>query len=166
MSSRCDASANRGAAVTRPTATCILNFARKVPGVADAMNVRPSAGRVTARRLNRVEYNNTIRDLLGVAARPADEFPVDDSGYGFDNNGDVLSVSPMLMEKYMQAAEKISRLAVYGEAVPEKPTRLVRLMNRRSQDAYDVLSEGQLGHLSAVFASRRDVRQLHVPRRR
>ena len=72
---------------------------------------------MTARRLNRVEYNNTIRDLLGVAARPADEFPVDDSGYGFDNNGDVLSVSPMLMEKYMQAAEKISRLAVYGETV-------------------------------------------------
>ena len=103
------------------------------------------AGRVTARRLNRVEYNNTIRDLLGVAARPADEFPVDDSGYGFDNNGDVLSVSPMLMEKYMQAAEKISRLAVYGEAVPPKPTRLVRLMNRRSQDAYDVLSEGNSG---------------------
>ena len=109
------------------------------------MIARSSAGRVTARRLNRVEYNNTIRDLLGVAARPADEFPVDDSGYGFDNNGDVLSVSPMLMEKYMQAAEKISRLAVYGETVPPKPTRLVRLMNRRSQDAYDVLSEGNSG---------------------
>ena len=70
---------------------------------------------------------------------------MDDSGYGFDNNGDVLSVSPMLMEKYMQAAEKISRLAVYGETVPPKPTRLVRLMNRRSQDAYDVLSEGNSG---------------------
>jgi hypothetical protein len=123
----------------------IVNFARKVPGVADAMNVRPSAGRVTARRLNRVEYNNTIRDLLGVAARPADEFPVDDSGYGFDNNGDVLSVSPMLMEKYMQAAETVSRLAVYGETLPPKPTRLIRLMNRRSQDAYDVLSEGNSG---------------------
>ena len=58
----------------------IINFAKKIPGVADAMNVRPSAGRVTARRLNRVEYNNTIRDLLGVAARPADEFPVDALG--------------------------------------------------------------------------------------
>ena len=101
----------------------------------------------------------------GVAARPADEFPVDDSGYGFDNNSDVLSVSPMLMEKYMQAAEKISRLAVYGETVPAKPTRLVRLMNRRSQDAYDVLSEGNSGVVSAVFPARRDVRQLHVPGR-
>jgi hypothetical protein len=134
-----------GAPLSQGDRDVIVNFARKVPGVVDAMNVRPSAGRVTARRLNRVEYNNTIRDLLGVAARPADEFPVDDSGYGFDNNGDVLSVSPMLMEKYMQAAEKISRLAVYGETLPSKPTRLVRLMNRRSQDAYDVLSEGNSG---------------------
>jgi len=134
-----------GAPLSAADRDLILNFARKVPGVADAVDVRPSAGRVTARRLNRVEYNNTIRDLLGVAARPADEFPVDDSGYGFDNNGDVLSVSPMLMEKYMQAAEKISRLAVYGEPLPEKPTRIVRLMNRRSQDAYDVVSEGTAG---------------------
>ena len=61
-------------------------------------------GRVTARRLNRAEYNNTIRDLLGVALRPADGFPVDDSGYGFDNNGDVLSLAPMLLEKYLNAA--------------------------------------------------------------
>ena len=110
---------------------------KKLPGVSDRRDdaESASAGRVTARRLNRVEYNNTIRDLLGVAARPADEFPVDDSGYGFDNNGDVLSVSPLLMEKYMQAAKDISRLAVYGETVPPKPTRLVRLLNRRSPDA-------------------------------
>jgi hypothetical protein len=123
----------------------ITGWIRSLPGMADVVAPRASAGRVTARRLNRVEYNNTIRDLLGVAARPADEFPVDDSGYGFDNNGDVLSVSPMLMEKYMQAAEKISRLAVYGDTLPPTPMRLVRLMNRRSQDAYDVISEGTSG---------------------
>jgi hypothetical protein len=82
-------------------------------------------GRVTASRLNRAEYNNTIRDLLGVDFDPADDFPQDDSGYGFDNIGDVLSLSPVLMEKYLAAAEKIARAAVYG---PEKlqPT-LVRL---------------------------------------
>jgi hypothetical protein len=124
----------------------VTNWIRKLPAMVEAAAMHGSAGRVTARRLNRVEYNNTIRDLLGVAARPADEFPVDDSGYGFDNNSDVLSVSPMLMEKYMQAAEKISRLAVYGEAIPSKPTRLVRMMNRRSQDAYDtVVTEGNSG---------------------
>src|SRR5215510_14922501 len=91
---------------------------------ADRM-VRPDPGRVTARRLNRAEYNNTVRDLLGVDARPADNFPQDDSGYGFDNIGDVLSLSPVLMEKYLAAAEKIARAAVFG---PDRlqPT-LVRL---------------------------------------
>jgi hypothetical protein len=125
----------------------VITWVKTVPGVSDATPVPSagSAGRVTARRLNRVEYNNTIRDLLGVAARPADQFPVDDSGYGFDNNGDVLSVSPLLMEKYMQAAKDISRVAVYGEPVPEKPTRIVRLLNRRSPDAHDVLSSGNAG---------------------
>jgi hypothetical protein len=85
----------------------------------------PDPGHVTARRLNRAEYNNTVRDLLGVDLRPADDFPQDDSGYGFDNIGDVLSLSPALMEKYLAAAEKVARLAVFG---PEllKPT-LVRL---------------------------------------
>jgi hypothetical protein len=133
------------APLTQADRDAITSWVAKLPGVAEAARTSGSAGRVTARRLNRVEYNNTIRDLLAVAARPADEFPVDDSGYGFDNNGDVLSVSPMLMEKYMQAAEKISKLAVYGETLPPKPTRLVRLMNRRSQDAYDVLSSGTSG---------------------
>lgn len=82
-------------------------------------------GRVTARRLNRTEYNNTVRDLLGVDSHPADDFPQDDSGYGFDNIGDVLSLSPVLMEKYMASAEKIARTAVFGHE-PLKPT-LVRL---------------------------------------
>ena len=91
-------------------------------------------GRVTARRLNRVEYNNTIRDLLGVHVRPADDFPVDDSGYGFDNIGDVLTVSPMLIEKFMAAAKQVSRLAVYGEAFPPQPVLLAKLMAKRSYD--------------------------------
>ncbi|MBL8213523.1 MAG: DUF1592 domain-containing protein [Bryobacterales bacterium] len=69
-------------------------------------------GRVTARRLNRVEYNNTIRDLTGLDLHPADAFPVDDSGYGFDNIGDVLSLSPALMEKYMTAAERVARASI------------------------------------------------------
>ena len=75
---------------------------------------KPDPGRVTARRLNRSEYNNTVRDLLGVNFRPADDFPQDDSGYGFDNIGDVLSLSPVLMEKYLTAAERVARTAVFG----------------------------------------------------
>src|SRR6516164_4886680 len=64
-------------------------------------------GRVTIRRLNRIEYKNTIRDLVGIDFRPADEFPADDVGYGFDNIGDVLTLSPLLLERYLDAAEKI-----------------------------------------------------------
>ncbi len=70
-----------------------------------------SPGRVTLRRLNRHEYRNTIRDLLGVDYAPARDFPADDVGYGFDNIGDVLSLPPLLMEKYLAAAEEISALA-------------------------------------------------------
>lgn len=76
----------------------------------DAEN--PDPGRVTVRRLNRVEYRNTIRDLMGVDFNTTEEFPPDDTGYGFDNIGDVLTVSPLLLEKYLQAAEKIVSDAV------------------------------------------------------
>jgi hypothetical protein len=64
-------------------------------------------GRVTIRRLNRVEYKNTIRDLLGIEFKPADDFPADDVGYGFDNIGDVLTLSPLLLERYLDAADMI-----------------------------------------------------------
>lgn len=82
-------------------------------------HMKPDAGRVTARRLNRVEYNNTVRDLLGINFRPAEDFPADDYGYGFDNIGDVLSLSPVLMEKYLAAAEKISKAAIFADALPK-----------------------------------------------
>jgi hypothetical protein len=63
--------------------------------------------RVTLRRLNRTHYNRTVRDLTGLDLRPADEFPADDVGYGFDNVGDVLSVPPVLAERYLAAAERV-----------------------------------------------------------
>jgi len=69
-------------------------------------------GRVTIRRLNRAEYNNTIRDLCGVDFKPAEDFPADDVGYGFDNIGDVLSFQPILLEKYMAAADKVLKAAL------------------------------------------------------
>jgi hypothetical protein len=64
-------------------------------------------GRVTIRRLNRVEYRNTIRDLMGVDYPATEELPSDDVGYGFDNIADVLSLAPVHLEKYLAAAEKI-----------------------------------------------------------
>jgi hypothetical protein len=81
----------------------------------------PDPGRVTVRRLNRAEYNNTVRDLLGIDVRPADDFPQDDAGYGFDNIADVLSLPPVLMERYMTAAERATRTALFGPE-PMKPT--------------------------------------------
>ena len=64
-------------------------------------------------RLNRTEYEYSVRDLLGVP-QAAKDFPPDDSGHGFDNNRDVLSVAPLLMERYLSAAEKTARTAVFG----------------------------------------------------
>jgi hypothetical protein len=71
-----------------------------------------NAGRVVARRLNRIEYRCTVRDLLGVDFNPVGDFPSDDVGYGFDNIGDVLSLPPLLMEKYLAAAKRIAEFAV------------------------------------------------------
>jgi hypothetical protein len=72
----------------------------------------PDPGRVTLRRLNRVEYRNTIRALTGFDFKVEEELPPDDTGFGFDNIGDVLSLSPLLLEKYMQSAETIAAGAV------------------------------------------------------
>jgi hypothetical protein len=80
-----------------------------------AAATRPNPGRPAAYRLNRFQYANAIRDLIALEIDSASLLPADDSGYGFDNIGDVLTVSPMLLEKYLSAAGKISRLAV-GDA--------------------------------------------------
>ena len=72
----------------------------------------PDPGRQAVRRLNRTEYRNTIKDLLGVDFDTDVQFPADDVGYGFDNIGEVLNVSPLLMEKYLQAAQTVVARAV------------------------------------------------------
>ena len=110
----------------------------------------PDPGRVTARRLNRTEYNNTIRDLLGVPLRPADDFPQDDSGYGFDNIADVLSLSPVLMEKYMVAADAVTRVALFGPPAMKPTLTRLRSDGRRNGDA-------------RVFPAHYDVTGLSLP---
>lgn len=72
----------------------------------------PDPGRVTIRRLNRMEYYYTIQDLLGVEFQTWEKFPADDTGYGFDTIGDVLSISPLHMEKYVEAAAEIMNKAL------------------------------------------------------
>ena len=83
-------------------------------------------GRVTARRLNRVEYQNTIRDLLYIPDFTiGDDFPPDDIGYGFDNIGDVLTMSPALLERYLKSAELAMALTDKTAKQSKARTRMV-----------------------------------------
>ena len=77
-----------------------------------ASAAKPNPGAPAIHRLNKAEYSNSIRDLLGLDMDNSAGLPADDSGYGFDNIGDVLTVSPLHMEKYVSSARRISRLAV------------------------------------------------------
>jgi mono/diheme cytochrome c family protein len=108
-------------------------------------------GAVTLRRLNRVEYNNTVRDLLAPGSdwsfRPADDFPSDDVGYGFDNIGDVLSLSPLLMEKYLDAAEQISQKAIVA---PEDGAKVDRV------EVEDLANGGQVYENNYILLGRTD----------
>lgn len=78
----------------------------------------PDAGRPTIRRLTRVEYSNAVRDLLAVDVDPGAQLPPDALAYGFNNNGDALSLSPLLLERYMQSARQVTRLAVGDRTLP------------------------------------------------
>jgi mono/diheme cytochrome c family protein len=100
--------------------TALVKFIQGEFEKADAL-VKPDPGRVTAKRLNRNEYRNTIRDLLAVDFRADKDFPTDDSGYGFDNIGEILTVSPLLMEKYLNAAEVIASRSMGADPLPKKP---------------------------------------------
>lgn len=92
------------------TYAALVNFIEG--GRDDLAQTHPNPGRVTLHRLNRVEYGNAIRDLLAIDVDTAEMLPADDIGYGFDNIGDVLNLSPVLLDRYLVAAGRISRLAV------------------------------------------------------
>ena len=81
---------------------------------------RARAARHASAASTATEYNNTIRDLIGLDLRPADEFPADDVGYGFDNIGDVLATPPILVEMYLAAAETVIDAAFRIAASPRR----------------------------------------------
>jgi mono/diheme cytochrome c family protein len=98
---------------SRPDARLAGGFAAYLETTIDSAAVsHPNPGRAPVHRLNRAEYSNAVRDLLAVDVRPGEWLPVDDSGYGFDNIAAVLSTSPALLDRYMSAARRVSRLAV------------------------------------------------------
>ncbi len=102
----------------RPDEATYAALVTAIEGERDRLaDAKPNPGRPTLHRLNRVEYANAIHDLLAIDIDAADLLPADDTGYGFDNIGDVLTVSPALLERYLAAAGKISRLAVGDTAM-------------------------------------------------
>jgi hypothetical protein len=122
-----------------------------------AQNPQPPR-ETTARRLNRYEYNATVRDLLATPFAPAADFPIDDSGYGFDNIAEVLSLSPALMEKYLAAAEKVARAAITPPTPPHPSAQRVAASDFHFkvdfEGDYDVLIaiNGHYGPLQTVFS--------------
>ena len=113
-------------------------------------------GRVTIRRLNRVEYGNTIRDLVGVEFDAVERLPADDVGYGFDTIGDVLSLPPILMEKYLDAAEEIAAQAIVVDELDGVPVR------RIEPDEASSTGGGEARGKARVLASSGEVFAKHV----
>ncbi|HEU0096449.1 MAG TPA: DUF1587 domain-containing protein, partial [Rhizomicrobium sp.] len=96
----------------KPPAAELASFTGWLQGSLDRFAAaHPDPGRATLRRMNRAEYANAVRDLLGFNMDVSGELPADDAGYGFDNIADVLTVSPTLMDRYIAVAGKISRMA-------------------------------------------------------
>src|SRR5262245_8465317 len=103
----------------RPDEATYAALVKAIEGERDRLvDARPNPGRPTLHRLNRAEYANAIRDLLSLEVDVSELLPSDDAGYGFDNIGDVLTVSPVLLGKYLLAASKISRAAVGDTTMP------------------------------------------------
>ncbi|HLG59722.1 MAG TPA: DUF1592 domain-containing protein [Vicinamibacterales bacterium] len=116
------------AGAKRPERAALDAFAGSIERAIDrAAAANPNPGRAPLHRMNRVEYANAIRDLLALDVDGSTLLPADDSSHGFDNIADVLAVSPSLLERYVSAAAKISRLAV-GErdAAPAQVTYTVK----------------------------------------
>ena len=138
----------------RPTSEEIDVFASWIKSEAMGLDAKdPDPGRLTIRRLNRIEYHNTIKDLMGIDFNSEAEFPPDDTGHGFDNIGDALSVSPMLLEKYLQSAEQIANTAVPKvSAVLQTRSATGRdFLKDDGSKAPDLLSVGKPAHVSHTY---------------
>ncbi len=104
----------------------------------------PSPGAPGVHRLNRAEYRNAVRDLVGLDMDHAANLPPDDSGYGFDNIADVLTVSPLHMEKYVSSARRLARLAV-GTAKPGISSEKISPPRGAANDSIDALPPSERG---------------------
>ena len=133
--------------VPRPDESTYVRLTSWLEGELDrAAAAAPNAGRALIRRLNRGEYANAVRDLLAVDIDVTSLLPPDDAAFGFDNNADLLGVSPALLERYVVAADRISALAVGAPVTAGSDTYRVR--QDRSQDQHiEGLPLGTVGGL-------------------
>ncbi len=116
----------------------------------------PNPGRTLIHRLNRTEYGNSIKDLLGIDVDATDLLPPDDSIDGFDNVAQMLTISPVLLERYLSASAKITRLAV-GDPTAGVTTTIYRAKPDLSQDTHvDGLPIGTQGGLAVTHYFPRD----------
>ena len=122
------------AGVRRPSQTVIDAFTSSLEaGLDRAATANPNPGRTEPlHRLNRAEYQNAVRDLLGIEVDASNWLPTDEISYGFDNIAGVLKLSPLLAERYLNAAQKISRLALGTPAPPNGD--LYRVSDQLDQD--------------------------------
>ena len=144
------------AGAPRPDKATAASLAQYLEDRLDQHSIeQPNPGRTVPHRLNRAEYVNAVRDFLAIdssALEIESLFPPDDSGYGFDNIGDVLSLSPLLLERYLAVARKVSRLAIGDPAM------------RPDSQTYEVsrfLNQADRGSEELPFGSRGGVAQRH-----
>ncbi len=138
----------------RPKPEASTAFLAWVTSTLDAAALaHPNPGHPTIHRLNRAEYSNAIRDLLALDVKPGAKLPADDSGYGFDNIGDVLSLSPVLIERYVSVARMVSRAAVGDTAVKPEVNEFTPLKERNASStrASDDLPFDSTGGLSVDY---------------
>ena len=122
----------------RPPKERLVAFTSWLETSLDALGkAHPNPGRATVRRMNRTEYANAVRDVLGFQVNMTGDLPADDTGYGFDNIADILTVSPTLMERYINVAGKISRLAT-GQASQKVGTTDFKLTKDLFENAFGV----------------------------
>ena len=129
----------------RPDATTAGSLLAWLETALDAeAAANPDPGAPAIHRLNRTEYRNAVRDLLGLDLDHARDLPADDSGYGFDNIGDVLTVSPLHVEQYVAAARRVSRLAV-GSLTPRPVVERYEPPDGTTDEAIDGLPPNERG---------------------
>lgn len=140
------------AGMPQPAAATVKSFVTWLESSLDAAaKANPDPGRPAVHRLNRAEYSNAIRDLLAVDIKPGLSLPVDDSGYGFDNIGEVLTLSPALLEKYMSAARRISRLAIGDLTIKPTEDRFAPPRMARNERVSDDLPFASRGGMSFQY---------------